>query len=116
MADQSYSSELMVAGPWANGSGHAPLQLNGDYLGRAGAERATGHTERARGRCVIDLSGILSLVAVAEGMETGGKVDIVKVKGCDGAQGFYFSGPVTAKTFSAQLNQQPKFIIPMIAT
>jgi diguanylate cyclase (GGDEF)-like protein/PAS domain S-box-containing protein len=43
----------------------------------------------------LSVSGALGLLAVAEGVETSEQLASLRVLGCDAAQGFYFSRPIT---------------------
>lgn len=52
---------------------------------------------------IIGLAHGLSLSVVAEGIETADQLDYVRALGCDFVQGFYFSKPLPATEFRAQL-------------
>jgi len=47
-------------------------------------------------RTIIDLSHILHLQVLAEGVETGPQLQLLRDEGCDEVQGYYFSRPVPA--------------------
>ena len=49
---------------------------------------------------VIDMGKILKHRVTAEGVETAGQLAFLKANGCDDAQGYYFSPPVTAAQFA----------------
>jgi len=46
---------------------------------------------------VLDLAKRLRLTTVAEGVETSGQADLLRERGCDYAQGYFFSKPVAAR-------------------
>ncbi|MBL8258491.1 MAG: EAL domain-containing protein [Candidatus Competibacteraceae bacterium] len=50
---------------------------------------------------ILALSRVLGIAVVAEGVETREQFDLLRGLGCDYAQGFYFSPPVTAEEFVA---------------
>jgi EAL domain-containing protein (putative c-di-GMP-specific phosphodiesterase class I) len=49
----------------------------------------------------LSLSRVLGLFAVAEGVETLEQLAVLRTLGCDAAQGFYFSEPVTDAELAA---------------
>lgn len=55
-------------------------------------------------RAVIRLSQALGISCVAEGVETSAQHDFLRVEGCDGLQGFYFSRPVALSQVAATLD------------
>jgi EAL domain-containing protein (putative c-di-GMP-specific phosphodiesterase class I) len=56
-------------------------------------------------RAIIDLASAMGISAMAEGVETKDQVTGLKRLGCEVAQGFYFSQPLTAPDFSALLTK-----------
>ena len=52
---------------------------------------------------IIGLARSLELTTIAEGVETAEQMLTLKALGCDIAQGYYFSKPVSAKQFEAFL-------------
>ena len=46
---------------------------------------------------IISMASSLDLETIAEGVETKGQLDLLRVKGCRTGQGFYFSMPVPAR-------------------
>ncbi|MBI3899398.1 MAG: EAL domain-containing protein [Gammaproteobacteria bacterium] len=55
---------------------------------------------------VIAMAHSLHLKVVAEGVETAEQAAFLKARSCDGAQGFYYSEPVSAEAFGAMLGQR----------
>jgi diguanylate cyclase (GGDEF)-like protein len=64
---------------------------------------ATDSGDLAIVRSIVDLSRHLGLTAVAEGVETEMTRALLQDMGCDAAQGFYFSRPLSAERFDAWL-------------
>lgn len=56
--------------------------------------------DRGIAEAVISMSRVLRVAVVAEGVESAGQVDILRAMGCQFAQGFYFSKPITAEQFT----------------
>jgi EAL domain-containing protein (putative c-di-GMP-specific phosphodiesterase class I) len=54
---------------------------------------------------IINLAHILKLKVVAEGVETSQQLDMLRARGCDQIQGFYFSAPVSADDCAQMLSQ-----------
>ena len=54
-------------------------------------------------RAVIDLAKAMGIATVAEGVETSGQVEGLKMIGCEVAQGFFFSPPLRAEEFDRLL-------------
>lgn len=61
-------------------------------------------TDAAIATAIIAMGACLNLQVVAEGVETEGQLSFLRDKACQGAQGFFFSGPVPAEEVAAQLS------------
>jgi hypothetical protein len=59
-------------------------------------------------RAIVSLAHCLKLKVVAEGVETGEQLRILKSLGCDQYQGYHFSPPITAEAFEDLLRRQHK--------
>jgi diguanylate cyclase (GGDEF)-like protein len=70
-----------------------------------------GPEESALARAIVKLSQALNMRCIAEGIETGGQIDQLKVIGCEMGQGFEFCRPLPARDLDVLLNrgrtQQP---------
>ncbi len=55
---------------------------------------------------IIGLAHALDLEVIAEGVETREQLDFLRERGCDQAQGYYFSPPVTADEFAGLLKSE----------
>jgi diguanylate cyclase (GGDEF)-like protein len=66
-------------------------------------EISTAPAETAIVTAVISMAHSLNLVVVAEGVETREEFEFLANLGCDEAQGYYFSRPVPAASFTALL-------------
>jgi diguanylate cyclase (GGDEF)-like protein len=64
---------------------------------------STDPTETAIVTAIISMAHSLNLIVVAEGVETREEFDFLSNLGCDEAQGYYFSRPVTAASFTPLL-------------
>lgn len=79
-------------------------QFNISYLKIAPSFiRGAGHS-RMIAQTIIGMAQNLGLKVIAEGVETQAQRDWLKTAGCDYAQGFFFSEPVSALEFKALLN------------
>ena len=56
-------------------------------------------------KLILDIAKNLSLRVVAEGVETGGQLTLLKDAGCDLVQGYYFSRPLPAEEFERRILQ-----------
>jgi diguanylate cyclase (GGDEF)-like protein len=65
--------------------------------------------DRAITEAVVGLAHSLGLGAVAEGVETSAQLNELRMLGCDGAQGFLFSRPVSADVVAELLTAQPRW-------
>ena len=75
------------------------VKIDRSFVGGLGEDRAS--TLLARG--VIDLAHALDLKVIAEGVETHGQLQQLRDMGCDLAQGFYFSKPLTGEATEERL-------------
>ena len=57
-------------------------------------------------RAVLDLARSLQIESVAEGVETTAQVELLKLAGCEIAQGYLFGRAVDAKVMAATLRQR----------
>jgi EAL domain-containing protein (putative c-di-GMP-specific phosphodiesterase class I) len=55
---------------------------------------------------ILDIAKQLSIPVVAEGVETKTQLDMLKKMGCDVAQGYYFSRPLSAAEFESRIIQE----------
>ena len=55
---------------------------------------------------ILDIAKQLSIPVVAEGVETKTQLDMLKKMGCDVAQGYYFSRPLSAAEFENRIIQE----------
>ena len=58
-------------------------------------------------RAIILMAHALNLKVIAEGVETATQLALLKKEGCDFAQGYFFSRPLTAEKFEALLDYTP---------
>jgi EAL domain-containing protein (putative c-di-GMP-specific phosphodiesterase class I) len=65
----------------------------------------TGGDDAAIVTAVISMARSLKLRVVAEGVETQAEIDFLQAHQCDEAQGYYFSGPVSAQQFVGLLTR-----------
>ncbi len=96
------------------GTGYSSLSyLKRLPISKLKIDRAFIHevTENDRDAAIVDaiirLARALGLKTVAEGIETREQLDYLRQKGCDLAQGFYFSRPVPADEMEKLLLQGP---------
>lgn len=68
---------------------------------------AHDENDRIMVRSTIDLAHQLGLQVVAEGIEDGQTLDILRELGCDYAQGFFIGRPVAADDFFRNASPQP---------
>ena len=94
-----YSSMNIIRNiPWNT------IKIDRSFLPEDGAEdNAIRHIMFSS---VIGLAEKLGLEVVAEGVETGKQIDILKENGCDIAQGFYFDRPLPVEEFEKRLNDR----------
>ena len=57
-------------------------------------------------KLILDIARYLNLKVVAEGVETGGQLDLLRDAGCDLVQGFYFSRPVPPEEFEMLIRRE----------
>ena len=53
-------------------------------------------------KAIIELAHALRLEVIAEGIETGEQLDLIRDLGCELAQGYFISHPLTASEFEGQ--------------
>jgi diguanylate cyclase (GGDEF)-like protein/PAS domain S-box-containing protein len=75
------------------------VKIDRSFVSKLGNDRSS--TLLTKG--VIDLSHALDLKVIAEGVETEGQLQQLQEMGCDLAQGFYFSEPVTSEAAKERL-------------
>jgi diguanylate cyclase (GGDEF)-like protein/PAS domain S-box-containing protein len=66
-----------------------------------------GTHDAALVRTIVSLAGTLTLRTIAEGVEDARQQEQLRDLGCDAAQGFLFSRPVSAQEFERLLNAAP---------
>jgi len=59
-------------------------------------------------RSTVDLAHALDLRLVAEGVEDQFSLDLLRDLGCDSAQGYHLSRPLTAQAMTTWLRQRPR--------
>ncbi len=64
----------------------------------------TDEQDTAIVRATVDLAHTLGLTVVAVGVETERQLDVLRLLGCDRAQGYLFGPPVAAEQFGAGAN------------
>ncbi len=67
----------------------------------------TDENDAAIVRSIIGLGHRFKLRVIAEGVETQGQLDFLRVRGCDEIQGFYFSRPLSADEFVKFISSNP---------
>ena len=65
---------------------------------------------------IIALAKKLGLVVVAEGVETESQLEFLRAEGCELAQGYYFSKPVSSQTLTNVLVKGGRHIRPSPST
>lgn len=59
---------------------------------------------------VITLARLLGMKVVAEGVETGEQLEILKCLNCDAVQGFYYAKPMPEQEFVAYVQQRERMM------
>ncbi len=54
---------------------------------------------------IISLAGDLRMETIAEGVETAAQIAFLRLRGCDNAQGYFFSEPLAAQDFGQYLDR-----------
>ena len=75
------------------------LKLDRSFVAGIG----TNKVDTAIVASMIDLARSLHLISIAEGVETAAQAEVLTARGCDLAQGFFYSKPVAADTIEALL-------------
>jgi PAS domain S-box-containing protein/diguanylate cyclase (GGDEF)-like protein len=75
------------------------LKIDRSFI--SGLGRATANPELVR--AIIALASALGLKVVAEGVESAGELAFLEAEGCEFAQGFFFSRPVSADAASQMI-------------
>ena len=57
---------------------------------------------------IINMADSLGILTIAEGVETAGQLDFLRLQGCDEVQGYYFSKPLPAEQFEAFAKTTPE--------
>ena len=65
----------------------------------------TNQEDRAIVSAIISMARSLGLATIAEGVETPGQRDFLRAQGCDEAQGYLYSPPLTPEAFAALLDR-----------
>jgi len=63
---------------------------------------STNKTDKSIVKAIVEMSKALSLVSVAEGVESREQFDILKDMGCNLIQGYYFSKPLSIEDFEVK--------------
>jgi len=63
---------------------------------------STNQTDKSIVKAIVEMSKALSLVSVAEGVESKEQLDILKEMGCNLIQGYYFSKPLSIEDFESK--------------
>jgi diguanylate cyclase (GGDEF)-like protein/PAS domain S-box-containing protein len=79
------------------------IKIDRSFVGRL--EEKTGAAVLVK--AMIDLSHALGIEVIAEGVETAGQLERLRVMGCDLAQGYYFSRPQPSEAIQVLLEKQP---------
>ncbi|MCA1717990.1 MAG: EAL domain-containing protein [Actinobacteria bacterium] len=79
------------------------LKIDRSFTGEIGE----GAGDRATLRAIIDIAHALSLEVLAEGIEDAGQLARLQELGCDLAQGYHFSEPLTPEAASELLANDP---------
>jgi EAL domain-containing protein (putative c-di-GMP-specific phosphodiesterase class I) len=89
------------------GTGYAMMQqlrlipANELKIDRSMVEHLDLESQRVVVQKMIELTSALDMVSVAEGVETREQLEFLRAKGCDIAQGYLFSKPLTKQQFLA---------------
>ncbi|WP_343732896.1 EAL domain-containing protein [Duganella sp.] len=72
----------------------------------------TNPDDAAIASAIIAMAHHLRMVVIAEGVETAEQLELLRSKGCDLIQGYYFSPPVAAAAFEAMLRAGQGLALP----
>ncbi|MBN1237654.1 MAG: EAL domain-containing protein [Gammaproteobacteria bacterium] len=78
------------------------LKIDRSFISELLSDGATSSITEA----IISMTHILGLTALAEGVENAAQIEMLARLGCDAAQGFFFSAPVTAEEMPALLRRR----------
>lgn len=62
--------------------------------------------DKALVTAIINMAASLGMQTIAEGVETGGQLAFLRLRGCDEVQGYYFSKPLPADELAAYIRNQ----------
>ncbi|MGH8509189.1 MAG: putative bifunctional diguanylate cyclase/phosphodiesterase [Gammaproteobacteria bacterium] len=66
---------------------------------------STNAADRAIVRAIVTLAEELGMEVIAEGVETGEQLAVLRESGCEGCQGYYFGHPMPAARFAEMLRR-----------
>lgn len=78
------------------------LKVDRAFVGDVTADAGSAAIVRA----IIAMGRSLNMTVIAEGVETAAQVKFLREHGCHGAQGFYFSRPISPEEFKTLLSRQ----------
>jgi len=81
------------------------LKIDRSFVSRLGANGENGEIVKT----IITLAHNLGMDVIAEGVETVGQLDYLRILGCDYAQGYLFSQPQDRHAISALLEADPQW-------
>ncbi len=78
------------------------IKIDKGFLDGLGRDDRTGAVVAA----IVNLAHALELSTVAEGVETLQQLEVLKVLGCDAAQGYLFARPLSADRISMRIARE----------
>ena len=81
------------------------LKIDRSFVSRIGR----GPREDAIVAAIVDLAHAHALTVIAEGVETVEQLDVLRLMGCDRAQGYYFGKPMPAEDLAAFVRSAPRW-------